>query len=91
MASPLPIKDISQAVSRFWREAKSPRSGIAACTALVMSSGIIALYGREHEKEKTKRLYKSEEEKTKRAKYWHGIYANSGADVANEEKGSRKP
>ena len=56
-----------------------------------MFRGIIALYGREHEKEKTKRLYKSEEEKTKRAKYWHGIYANSGADVANEEKGSRKP
>jgi len=66
MASPLPIKLISQIVSGFWNEAKHPRSGHAACVALVLTSGIAVLGTRIYVQEDgmTKRF--CEEEKTER-------------------------
>ena len=66
MASPLPIKLISQIVSGFWIEAKNPRSGHAACVALVLTSGMAVLGTRIYVQEvgMTKRF--CEEEKTER-------------------------
>ena len=61
-----PFNDIASTFSGFWKQAKTPRSGFAACAATVMASGIVVLGTRIYEREKTIQLYKHEEENTRR-------------------------
>ena len=91
-----PFNDIASTFSGFWKQAKTPRSGFAACAATVMASGVVVLgtriYEREktiqlykHEEENTRRCFKREEEKTEREKRWRDIYATSVANIVNAD------